>query len=152
MELVDAFDQAGPSYPNVYGKALFSNQNNFRGRNYIQNRDINNSGAKANFALLNKNFNYNRGHGFAGQNYRNDHFSCSSNASGFEGHNHAPTSHPGTNQAHDYNRRDMLKRNYNPLSLDGLMAITCRRGRERCGQLQTRHELWKGVAMKIQMY
>ena len=35
MELVDAFDQAGPSYPNVYGKALFSNQNNFRGRNKL---------------------------------------------------------------------------------------------------------------------
>ena len=49
MELLDAFDQAGPSntnsgnngynlgqnhrsYPNVYGETLFSNQNNFRGR------------------------------------------------------------------------------------------------------------------------
>ena len=67
IEMLGAFDQASPSninsgnngcnlgqnhrsYPNVYGEALFSNQNNFRGRNYIQNRDINNSGARANFA------------------------------------------------------------------------------------------------------
>ena len=49
IELLDAFDQAGPSninsdnnlgqnhrsYPNVYGETLFSNQNNFRGRDYI---------------------------------------------------------------------------------------------------------------------
>ena len=67
MELLDAFDQAGPSntnsgnnghnlaqnhrsYPNVYGETLFSKQNNFKGRDYIQNRDIINFGATAKFA------------------------------------------------------------------------------------------------------
>ena len=56
MELLDAFDQAGPSntnsghnghdvaqnhrsYTNVYGETLFSNQNNFKGRDYLQNPD-----------------------------------------------------------------------------------------------------------------
>ena len=123
IELLDAFDQAGPSntnsgnsghnlaqnhrsHPNVYGETSFSNQNNFRGRDYVQNRDINNFGAISNFAQQNRNYNYNRGHGFAGNNYRNDHFSFSNNMARFEGHNDAPMSRTGTNQAHDNNRRD----------------------------------------------
>ena len=104
------------SHPNVYGETLFSNQNNFIGRDYTPNRDINNFRATSNFAQQNKNFNYNRGHGFAGQNYRKDKFSFSNNAAHFEGHNHAPTSHPGTNQAHDNHRRDIRERNYNSRS------------------------------------
>ena len=71
-------------------------------------------GATSNFAQQNRNYNYNRGHGFAGQNYRNNHFSFPNKGVGFEEHNHAPTSQPGTNQAHDNNRRDMRDRSCNP--------------------------------------
>ena len=131
IELLDAFDQAGPSntssgnnghylgqnqrsYPDVYGGTQFYNQNNFRVRDFVPNQNRDNSGATGNFAQQNRNFNYNRGHGFVGQNYRNDFFSFSNNAARFEGHNNAPTSHLGTNRAHDNDKRDVRERNHNP--------------------------------------
>ena len=131
IELLDEFDQAGPSntnsgnndyyygqnrgsYPNVRGETQFSNQSNFRGRNFTPNTNTNDFGATSNFAQQNRNYNYNRGHGFAGQNYRNNHFSFPNNGARFKGHKHAPASQPGTNQAHDNNRRDMRDRSYNP--------------------------------------
>ena len=98
----------------MYGEKSFSNQNNFRGRNFVPNTNRDNPRATANFTQQNKNFNYNLGHSFAGQNYRNNHFPFSDNTVRFDGHNHAPTSHPGTNQAHDNNRRDMKEKSYNP--------------------------------------
>ena len=59
----------------------------------------------------NNGYNYDQNPG----SYRNvreeTHFS---NQSNFRGHNHAPTSQPGTNRAHDNNRRDMRDRSYNP--------------------------------------
>ena len=132
MELLDAFDQAGPSnanpgnnshnlaqnhrsYPNVYGETLFSNQSNFRDRDFGSNSGRNNFGATAKFAQQNRNLNYNRGQGFAGNNYRNNNFSFPNNVARFEGHHNAPTSRPGTNLAHDHNnRRDTHDRNFNP--------------------------------------
>ena len=131
IELLDAFDQSGSSnmnsdnngynlgqnhrcYPNVYGETLSSSQKNVRGRDYAPNRDRNNFGAAASFAQQNKNSNYNGGHGFAGQNYRNDHFSFSNNTARFEGHNHAPMSRLGTSQANDIHRWDIRDRSYNP--------------------------------------
>ena len=97
------------------GETLFSNQSNFRGRNFTPNTYRNDFGATSNFAQQNRNFNYNLGHGFACQNFRSNNFSLSNNGARFEGHNHARTSRPGTNLAHDNNnRRDMRDRNYNP--------------------------------------
>ena len=98
----------------MYGETSFSNQNNFRRRDFAPSSGRNNFGATGNSAERNRNFNYNRGHGFASNNYRNDHFSSSNNMARFEGHNDAPMSRPGTNQAHDDNRRDIRERNYNP--------------------------------------
>ena len=65
IELLDAFDEAGPSnasfdnnscnlyqnyrsYTNVYGELPFSNKNNSRGRNYVPNANQNNFGATTN--------------------------------------------------------------------------------------------------------
>ena len=131
IELLDAFDQAGPSnassgnnghnlgqnhrsYPNVRGGTSFSNQNNFRARDFAPNQDRNNFRAAGNYAQRNRNYNYNPGHGFGGQNYRNNNFSLPNNVARFEGHHNAPTSHLGPNRAHDNNRRDMRDRSYNP--------------------------------------
>ena len=131
IELLDAFEQAGPSnansgnnghylgqnqrsHPSVYGETSISNQNNFRSCDFAPNSGRNNFGATGNFAQQNRNFNYNRGHGFAGQNYRNNNFFPSNNVARFEGHNNAPMSQPGINRAHNDNRRDVQDRNYNP--------------------------------------
>ena len=130
IELLDAFDQAGPSnassgnngrnlgqdqrsYPYVYGRTQFYSQNNFRNGDFVPNSSRNNFRGAGNFAQQNRNSNYNHGHGFAGQTYINDHFYFPNNAPCFEGHNHAPTSYPGTNQAHDNNRHnDRRENNY----------------------------------------
>ena len=130
IELLDAFDQAGPSnassgdngrnlgqgqrsYPYVYGRTQFYNQNNFRSGDFAPNSYRNDFRAEGNFAQQNRNFNYNHGHGFAGNNYRNNNFSSSNTADRFEGHHNAPTSHLGTNQAHDNNRHnDRRENNY----------------------------------------
>ena len=98
------------SYPNVCGNTLFSNRDNFRARDFAPNPSRNNFRATENFAQRNRNFNYNPGHGFDGQNYRINNFSLPNNMARSEGHNHAPTSHLGTNRAHDNDKRD---RNYN---------------------------------------
>ena len=131
IELLDASDQAGHSntnsgnngsnfgqshgtHPNVRGETQFSNQNNFRSRDFAPNSGRNNFGATENFAQQNRNFNYNREHGFAGQNHRNSNFSFSNNMARSERHINGPTSRPGTNLAHDSNdRRDMRDRSYN---------------------------------------
>ena len=131
IELLDAFDQAGPSnassgnnghnlgqnqrsYPDVYGRTQFSNPNNFRSSDFTPNSNRNHFRAVGNFAQQNRNFNYNPGHGLASHNYRNNNFSFPLNAARFEGHNNAPTSQPGINRAHDNNRRDIQNRIYNP--------------------------------------
>ena len=132
IELLDAFDQAGPSnassgnngrnlgqdqrsYPYVYGRTQFYSQNNFRNGDFVPNSSRNNFRGAGNFAQQNRNSNYNHGHGFAGQNYRNNNFSFNNNAARFEGHHNAPTSHLGTNQAHDDNRHnDKRENNYDP--------------------------------------
>ena len=96
------------------GETQFSNQNNFRSRDFAPNSGRNNFGATENFAQQNRNFNYNREHGFAGQNHRNSNFSFSNNMARSERHINGPTSRPGTNLAHDSNdRRDMRDRSYN---------------------------------------
>ena len=131
IELLDAFDQAGPSnassgnnghslgqnqrsYPDVYGRTQFSNQNNFGVHDFAPNSSRNNFRGTENLSQRNRNFNYNPGHGFDGQNYRNNNFSLPNNVARFEGHHNAPTSHLGTNWGDDNNRHDMQDRNYNP--------------------------------------
>ena len=130
IELLDAFDQAGPSngnsgnnsynlgqnhrsYPDVYGRIQSFNQNNFRARDFAPKQSRNNFGATANDAQQSRNFNYNRGHGFDGQNYKNNNFSLPNNVARFERHHNAPTSHLGINRAHDNNRRDVRENNHN---------------------------------------
>ena len=101
------------SYPDVYGRTQFLNQNNFRSGDFALNSNRNNFRAAGNFAQQNRNFNYNHGHGFTGNNYRNNNFSPNNTAARFEGHHNAPTSQPGTNQAHDNNtRNDRRENNY----------------------------------------
>ena len=100
----------------MYGNTSFSNRDNFRVRDFAPNSSRNNFRATENFAQRNRNFNYYYyypGHGLDGQNYRNNNFSLPNNMARSEGHNHAPTSHLGTNRAHDNNRRDMRDRSYN---------------------------------------
>ena len=135
IELLEAFDQAGPSNSssgnngynghssynsyqdqrfrsNVYGESPKSNENNFRGHNFVPNMNRGKYGATFNRAQQNMNYNYHHEPGFNGQHYRNNSFPFTNNVARHEGHNYAPTSHVGANLAHDYDRRDYNARNY----------------------------------------
>ena len=108
LELLDAFDQGRSNSssgnngynahnlyqnqrfrPNVYGESSHSNENNFRGRNFVPNMNQNNSGATPSHAQQNTNFDYNRGPGSIAQNYRNDSLFCLTNLACHEGRNYA---------------------------------------------------------------
>ena len=132
IELLDAFDQAGPSNsnsgnngynghnlyqnqrfrPNVDGESSHLNGNNFRGCNFVPNVNQNNFVLTPRYAERNTNYNYNRGPGSNDQNHRNDSRFSSTNVSRHEGRNYAPTSHVGANQAHVYDRRDYNAQTY----------------------------------------
>ena len=83
IELLDAFDQAGPSNsnsgnngynghylyqnqrfrPNAYGESSHLNENNFRGRNFVPNVNRNNFVSTSRYTEQNIKCNYNRGLG-----------------------------------------------------------------------------------------
>ena len=87
------------SYPNVDGEISYSNENNFRGRDFDVNTNRNNFGATANRDQQNMNYNYNRGPGFIGQDYRNRSSPFSNNVTHHKRRNFAPTRHLGARQA-----------------------------------------------------
>ena len=83
IELLDAFDQAGPSNsnsgnngynghylyqnqrfrPNAYGESSHLNEDNFRGRNFVPNVNRNNFVSTSRYTEQNIKCNYNRGLG-----------------------------------------------------------------------------------------
>ena len=128
IELLDAFDQAGPSnlnngnngsknfynhtsFPNVYAQTHPSRGNDYRQRNNQIRVNPNNHQIMSN--NVQQNINCDRGSGFSPNGYKNYPTSFAGNNSRFDRRDLSIPVHLGADRAHDNNGRAMKERNYN---------------------------------------